>query len=77
MIRRSLIESFYLYVAKKVWWTSKRVLSKATPTTPNKRQTVFVRIHQKIGFLNARPHLHKKYKIIADTKAENGKHVIR
>jgi hypothetical protein len=56
---------------KKFDEPAKWFLAKATPTTPNKGQMVFVLIHQKT-FFECEATLHKKYKIFEDTKAENG-----
>ena len=46
--------------SNKVWWTNKGFLAKANSNTPDKEQTVFVLIHQKIGIV-CEATLYKKY----------------
>ena len=47
---------------------AKGFLAKATPTTPNKGQMVFVLVHQKTGFLNARLHYTRNTKFLRTQK---------
>lgn len=62
---------------KKFDEPEKGFLAKAIPTTPNKGQMVFVLVHQKTGFLNARLHCTRNTKfLIAQMKGLGNMHSV-
>ncbi len=54
---------------------AKKFLFKTTSTDANKIQTVFVLVHQKIGFVNAKMH-YIEIQNLDYTKEGNGNHIV-